>query len=451
MNNFTYLDCETSKKNDIASANNQNIVNNNIEENIQLETIMDNQANENIINVHPVYSTDEVLQCAVISYGDKKYLLDNKDRDIILNSNKKFTILSVNDLYPAFTQNYKRINYVEYLHKIKDITHIKFKNNNKYDLRKDNIEAYHHFHNNIMSNYNVIEYIHGHINDIGIDSGVEKNPLWKILDEDNKEYFIMYCEKNTLCKLCPESYQKILDYEKNNNNGKKITFHKHANGYILSNILLYIHQIILECHGNGKGTKNKSVDHIDRDPLNNTLENLRIATRKEQEANTKGIIDGTKRERKHNAVDLPDGISQDMMRKYVYYCHEYLDKDKTRSREFFRVDKNPKLDKIWSSSKSNKISLLEKLAQANKVADDLENDIYPDDNKDETEIDAPKIPKYISFHMARGKPHLVFEKYLNGKRLNLKMVLQEEYDLKKEILRIASKVKDKYDYDIVIE
>jgi hypothetical protein len=92
---------------------------------------------------------------------------------------------------------------------------------------------------------------------------------------------------------------------------------------------LYIHQIITGCYGNGKGTKNISVDHIDQDPLNNSLENLRIATREEQEKNSKGIKEGTKRERS-SKKDLPDGISYEMFKKYVYYNREFYDKEKKK-------------------------------------------------------------------------------------------------------------------------
>ncbi len=206
---------------------------------------------------------------------------------------------------------------------------------------------------------------------------------------------------------------------------------------------MYIHQIITGCHGNGQGTKNISVDHIDRDTLNNTFDNLRIATREIQEQNSKGIMAGTKRERNHNAKDLPEGIEQHMMKKYVIYYHEWLDKEHTKPREYFKIEKHPKLEKNWVGTKSGKVSIMEKLNQANKVIDDLEKDVYPDDN-------TVVLPKYVSLVVAREKPHLVFEKRTQDKRMGLKMVLPEEYDLQEQLIILNEKIKEKYEGESVL-
>ena len=251
----------------------------------------------------------------------------------------------------------------------------------------------------------------------------------------------MYCEKDTICKLCCESYQKILDFEKEND--IKITWFVATNGYITGNNKLTMHQVITGFYGNGKGTKSISVYHIDRNKLNNCYNNLRIATFEEQHSNCKGILPGTKRERKHNAKELPKGITQDMMRKYVVYYQEWLDKEHTKQREFFKVEKHPKLDKIWIGTKSNKISIETKLQQANKVVNDLSIDIYPVKN----EIN---LPKYVSLVVSRDKPHLVFEKRVDGKRLGLKMGLPDEYDLEEQIHTLNEKIKDKYEYESIL-
>ena len=387
----------------------------------------------------PVYSTDTNLSCGVIDYNNKKYYVDQNDKDRIINFNKSFVFTSEDDIYPSYCYNYKRFSYLEFIFQYnRESVYYQFKNGNELDLRKCNVEIYHYYHKNILEKYKVVEYIEGHYNQRGQDANIMKNPIWKI-QENDVCYLLMYCEKNTICKLCPESYQKILDFEKNMNEGKKITWFKLQNGYINSSYGIFVHQVITNCYGNGKGTSSISVDHIDRDPLNNTIENLRIATRKEQENNSKGIMDGTKRERKTNAKPLPEGITQQMMKKYVVYYHEWLNKEKTKSREFFKVEKHPKLDKIWVGTKSNKISISEKLQQVNKVVDDLENNIYP-------EKENVVLPKYISLITMREKPHFVFEKRMeDGTRQNLKMVLPDTYDLEEQLEKFQTKIKGKYE------
>jgi hypothetical protein len=389
----------------------------------------------------PKYYTNEELLCGVIEFNNKTYFVDLNDKDKIINFNKNFVFVNETDIYPSYCYNYKRFNYLDFIFNYNQETvYFKFKNENQYDLRRNNVEIYHIYHKIISQKYDIIEYMCGHYLTVGQDANVMKNPIWKI-KESGKEYLLMYCEKDTICKLCPESYQKIINYENNSNNRNKITWYKHQNGYIMCSISLYIHQVITGCYGNGKGTKNISVDHIDQNPLNNSLENLRIATREEQEQNSKGIKEGTKRERS-SKKDLPHGISYEMFKKYVYYNREFYDKEKTKEREFFRVE-HPKLDKPWTTSKSEKVSIQEKLNQANKVVSDLENDIYPEKN-------APLLPKYVSLIVARNKPHLVFEKRIAGKRLNVKMVLPEEYDLEEQLIILNEKIKEKYEGELIL-
>ena len=318
------------------------------------------------------------------------------------------------------------------------------KNKNETTMNKEkNSIKYHQYHNQITEKYDVIEYIEGHYSYIGHDANIMKNPIWRVKENNGKEVLLMYCEKDTIVKLCDKSYQVINQYEKNENDGKKITWYKHQNGYVLCHKNLYIHQIITGCYGNGQGTKNISVDHIDRDTVNNTFDNLRIATREIQEQNSKGIMAGTKRERKHNAKDLPEGIEQHMMKKYVVYYHEWLDKEHTKPREYFKIETHPKLEKSWIGTKSGKVSIMEKLKQVNKIVDDLEKDVYPDDN-------TVVLPKYVSLVVAREKPHLVFEKRTQDKRMGLKMVLPEEYDLQEQLIILNEKIKEKYEGECVL-
>jgi len=374
-----------------------------------------------------------------LHYGKYEFIIDNDDFIEIRDNFTKTFKLDTSHTYPYYKENNKEVNILEYLFHFNFEENIYiFKNNNKYDLRRDNVICYPKIYQQIVKIYNIIDYIPGHYATLGQQAYKIKNCLWKIKD-DKEEYLLMYCEKDTLCKLCPNSYKKILEYEEKTN--KKLTWYKHSNGYIQTHTTdnkkcYYIHQIIMDCYGNGKGTKNVSVDHIDRNPLNNTLENLRIATQEEQVNNTKGVLPGTLKERS-SKKELPDGISYDMFNKYVYYNREIYNNDTKKEREFFRVE-HPKLDKPWCTSKSNKVSIQDKLNKANKVVEDLENNIYP-------EKEGIQLPKYISLVNMRDKPHLVFEKRIEGKRLNIKMVLPEEYDIQEQLEKINEKIKEKYE------
>lgn len=82
----------------------------------------------------------------------------------------------------------------------------------------------------------------------------------------------------------------------------------------------------------------------------------------------------------------------------VFKC-EWLNKEHTRERQFFKVEKHPKLDKHWITSKSNKVSIQEKLNQANKVVEDLENDIFPEKKENQ-------LPKYVSIIDSEVKIYL---------------------------------------------
>lgn len=102
-----------------------------------------------------------------------------------------------------------------------------------------------------------------------------------------------------------------------------------------------------------------SVDHINRDTLDNRLNNLRWSTKSEQAMNT------NKRPRKYNAQPLPDGILQEHLPKFVTYNKEVYNKTNGKTREFFRICAHPYL-KDWTSSKSTKVTIQEKLAETYK-------------------------------------------------------------------------------------
>jgi hypothetical protein len=389
-----------------------------------------------------ISTVDTALFCGVLDFSGKKYYVDFEAFNKFARFEKKFSFINEDDTYPSYLHNYKRYSLLEFIFDYNSINILyTFKNNDNCDLRKSNMEMRHQYHTTMKEKYKVIEYIQGHYIGLGVDAYVMKNPLWKILNDNNEEELLMYCETDTLCKLCDTSYQKILEYERLNH--KKMTFYIHQNGYICCAYGLYIHQIITGCYGNGKGTKEISVDHIDQNPLNNSFSNLRISAREEQEQNSKGIKEGTKRARKSNAKELPEGITEDMMSKYVVYYHEWLNLEQTKWREYFKVETHPKLDKPWIGSKSNKINIKDKLDSANKVVEDLKRDIYPITRFDD------ELPKYITIKTERNKPHIIFDKKeSDGTRLNLRMVLPDDYNVSEQLDIFKVKIKTKYDITI---
>ena len=117
-----------------------------------------------------------------------------------------------------------------------------------------------------------------------------------------------------------------------------------------------------------------------------------------------------KRERKQTAQILPPGITHDMMKKYVVYYREmtYLKDGKQQPREYFKVEAHPKLNKPWITSKSMKISLIEKLNDANQVVDDLDAATVTAAATAEISTIAERwvkrLPKYATLRIVRDTP-----------------------------------------------
>jgi hypothetical protein len=335
------------------------------------------------------------------------------------------------------------------------LTTLVHKDGDKYNYRRNNCCLMNSFEEQLKKKYNIIKHIPGHRPTMGKDAKITKNHIW--VTDDNM--YIIHCEPDEAVIIDKAGYDKIILFE--NMNGIKLTWFITFNGYVGTKLpsgikfcgvtgQITLHQFLMNFVGKGKGTANLSIDHINRDKLDNRMSNLRIVDCKTQHSNAKGIIPGTKRSRKQNAQTLPEGITEDMMPKYVVYYSEIYNKETGATREFFRVEKHPNQTKDISTSKSNKINILQKLEEAKQIIYKLENNEGNDTlSLKSNEIEPGfSLPKYFCRALQHGKNALSFDRKLtDGRRINIKITMKDGETYKNAVERLTMNIKQKYNED----
>ena len=133
-----------------------------------------------------------------------------------------------------------------------------------------------------------------------------------------------------------------------------------------------------------------------------------------------------------------------MIPKYVVYYQEFYDKDKTKSREYFKIEKHPDIDKPIIGSKSNKLSIKEKLTEIKNKLNSISNSIS---NTISTNNDI-KYPKGVYLSLDRFILDLKLATSEETKRLNMRMKLDKNKNEKENYGDFVKKIYDKYQYKL---
>tara|TARA_Y100000992_G_C21270607_1_gene496616 strand:+ start:2414 stop:2995 length:582 start_codon:yes stop_codon:yes gene_type:complete len=186
-------------------------------------------------------------------------------------------------------------------------------------------------------------------------------------------------------------------------------------------------------------------------------------------SNIQLIKEDFKRLRKKTAIQLPSELKQDMIPKYVVYYKECYNKEKKLYREFFKIEKHPlmTIKKVVTSSKSNKITILEKLEQIKKLLYDIENnneinlsihnlDINDLSNNDLSNNDLSNIilPKYISLKLHEkdnNKYFLSFDKKYMNNRQTHRSLYKTDINLKDNLINFINIINNKFNTNIIYE
>ena len=358
--------------------------------------------------------------------NSNSFSFDNDTKMWVYNNYKSCTQL-INLLYPE-----------------KKIVSIDFKNKNTNDYRKNNVEIKfdERFTDTftIPKNYQVLKIGTSYKVLEGKFAGQYRNMYWKVKDSNDETYYLMHIKDEIFTKISKRDINKVLDY-----NGIRPSWYLNSNGYVgttirINNsvIQMYLHQLILDVHNEDLTSFEKTVDHINRDKLDNRRQNIRLVDMSIQNTNRE------KSSRRKDACELPDGLQQKDIPKYVVYRKEFMDEEKIKFREYFYICNHPNFEQRWDTTKSSDVSIQDKLKQAKLKLQLIENKISQE-NYDKELGNNKKLdfPKGIRLATTSIPYKLIFDLRQNGNRYGLNYVLKSD-DLQNELDKFIELINEKY-------
>ena len=220
----------------------------------------------------------------------------------------------------------------------------------------------------MFSNSKLLSSHKGHF--VGKAGKIEKNPYRVYEDNEGKfiemfdslgrSFYLDYDDLEKIRTKTEDGVKKVVTWNlvRNHKVSDRIVYYVSAH-YKYNNVdtTIRLHQIIMNHYGNG--CKGLTVDHIDRNTLNNRKYNLRLANKTEQLQNM------GKRTRKKSANPVPENIKHLKIPKYMFYL-KYKSNNIFGFVEAFRIEYHPALKSkksSWTTS-SMKKTIEEKYKEA---------------------------------------------------------------------------------------